>query len=162
MTRTASMADIDVAVVLSLAQTIAIIAALLLTLYFSRKQLEGFRIDLETRVLSDVDEKFHRIGEIFIEKPELVHTIYKTPEALGPDLPFTYYALFFCAHIFHMRQRGIMGTNEWTGWLQWMKNAFRYGTLANTWREAEMESWFDPDFQRFVREQLLPASAPAG
>lgn len=44
----------------------AIIAALLVTLYFARRQIQALGVDLETRVLNDLDEKFHRIGEIFI------------------------------------------------------------------------------------------------
>jgi hypothetical protein len=158
------MVDFGLSELLPLVQTIAIIAALLVTLYFSRRQIHALEADLETRVLNDLDEKFHRIGEIFLERPELVRSIYNTPGTIPIEVPLTYYVLFFCAHIFHMRQRRILRDNDWAGWLAWMKNAFRYGTLGRTWAEARMESWFDPEFREFVSRELLvlpAAEAPA-
>ncbi|MCI4339902.1 MAG: hypothetical protein L3K06_00950 [Thermoplasmata archaeon] len=149
------MVDIGFSDLLSLAQTCAIIAALLVTLYFSRRQVQAFAMDLETRVLNDLDEKFHRIGDILIERPELLPTIYKTETALGKEVPFSYYVMFFCAHIHHMRERGILRDNEWTGWFQWMRNAFRYGDLGRAWKETEMGQWFDPSFRTFVERELL-------
>ncbi len=119
--------------------------------------MQALTADLETRVLSDIGDQFHSIGQLFIERPELIATIYRTPTKPGPEQPFTYYVLFFCAHIFHSRQRGIPADNEWTGWLQWMRNAFQYGTLASTWKEIHMESWFDPAFAGF-RPHGTPAS----
>jgi hypothetical protein len=42
---------------LSIAQTIGIIGTLLLTLYFSKREVRGISVDIETKVLSDLDEK---------------------------------------------------------------------------------------------------------
>ena len=50
-------ANLDFSDSLSLAQTIAIIATLLMTLYFSRRQLNSLTLDIETRVLNDLDGK---------------------------------------------------------------------------------------------------------
>ncbi len=50
---------------LSLVQTIAIIATLATTLYFSQRQIRSMAIRLETRVLNDLDEKIHRLVEIY-------------------------------------------------------------------------------------------------
>ena len=150
---------------LTLAQTIAIISALLVTLYFSRRQAQAFAVDLETRVLNDIDEKFHRIGEIFVESPELVRTIYRTDTVPGPEIPFSYYLVFFCSHIFHMRERKILGDNEWAGWLSWMRNAFQFGTIGEYWKTGNVGAWIDPAFRKFVEEQLLggtPIAWPEG
>lgn len=154
-----TMSDLSLGDALTLVQTFAIIAALMITLYFSRRQVQAFATDLETRVLNDIDEKFHRIGEIFLERPELVRSIYQSPETVSVDTGFAYYLMAFCAHIYHMRERGILADNEWVGWLQWMKNAFRYGTIGHTWKATQMESWFDPAFQRFVDQVLLGEAA---
>ncbi|MCI4331332.1 MAG: hypothetical protein L3K19_05740 [Thermoplasmata archaeon] len=158
------MSDLGFADLLTVVQTIAIISALLVTLYFSRRQMQAFTVDLETRVLNDLDEKFHRIGEIFIERPELVQSIYRTSEKVGPEVPFAYYVLFFCSHIFHMRQRGILRDNEWAGWLQWMRNVFQLGSLGRSWRETGMGAWVDPEFRGFVERELLApqGGTPAG
>ena len=47
---------------LSLAQTIGIVGTMVLTLYFSKKQIQSLSIDQQTRVLNDLDEKFHNIS----------------------------------------------------------------------------------------------------
>jgi hypothetical protein len=153
------MSDLGLSDLLSLTQTLAIIGALLLTLYFSRRQLEALKVDLETRVLNDLDEKFHRLGEIFIEKPELIRIIYNLPDAPSAELPTAYYVLFFCSHIFHMRQRGILSDNEWVGWKQWIRNAFRFGSLGKYWHEAEMAAWVDPAFKEFVDREIRETPA---
>ena len=64
------MASLDFSDTLSLAQTIAIIATLLMTLYFSRRQLKSLSLDMETRVLNDLDEKLHNMGSMFSRKSE--------------------------------------------------------------------------------------------
>ena len=152
------MVSIDLDDVLTLAQTVAIIAALLVTLYFSQRQVRASSVDLETRVLNDVDDKFHHIAQMFIERPELIRLVYtRSPtDAQNPSTPVTYYIMFFCAHIFHMRQRRVLADNEWAGWHAWMENAFRYGSLGDQWRRQEMAQWFDPEFRAFVDRELLP------
>jgi hypothetical protein len=42
---------------LSLAQTIGIVGTMVLTLYFSKRQIQGLSIDVETKVLNDLGEK---------------------------------------------------------------------------------------------------------
>lgn len=157
------MAAIDLGEVLTLVQTIAIIGALLATLYFSQRQVRAVAVDLESRVLNDLDEKFHSLTDIFVARPEMIRVIYDSPTAPGPEVPVSYYTMSFCAHIFRMRQRGILGDNEWAGWLEWMRNAFRWGTIGRYWTQGEMGQWFDPAFRRFVDAELLPvAKAGAG
>jgi hypothetical protein len=154
------MSSLDFSDLLSLAQTVAIIGALLITLYFSRRQIATMEVDLETRVLNDLDEKFHRMGEMFIERPQLVSTIYTSRATLGPEVPFAYYVMAFCAHIFHMRERHILQDNEWAGWLAWMQNAFRHGNVGRYWKDGDMGTWFDPAFRDFVDQQLLGQGNP--
>jgi hypothetical protein len=43
-----------------------------MTLYFSMRQMKGFALDLETRVLNDLDEKAHDLVELFIGNPQWV------------------------------------------------------------------------------------------
>jgi hypothetical protein len=54
---------------LSLAQTIGIVGTMILTLYFSKKQIQSLAIDQQTRVLNDLDEKFLRMAELAMEDP---------------------------------------------------------------------------------------------
>ena len=43
--------------ILQIAQTIGIVGTLLITLIYSNKQIKGLSVDIETKVLSDLDEK---------------------------------------------------------------------------------------------------------
>ena len=54
---------------LTLAQTAGIVASLILTLYFARRQSQTMTLDVESRVLNDLDEKRYRISELLIEQP---------------------------------------------------------------------------------------------
>jgi hypothetical protein len=144
---------------LTVVQTAGIIVALAITLYFSRRQARAFAVDLETRVSTDIDQKFSRIVDIFLARPELFRSIYQSGEGFTTDVALAYSLCGFCAHIYHMRQRGVLAENEWSGWLQWMKNAVRFGTIGTSWKEAGLESWFDPAFSRFVNEVLIDGIA---
>ncbi|HKW05775.1 MAG TPA: hypothetical protein VJN71_10785, partial [Nitrososphaerales archaeon] len=111
------------------------------------------------RVMNDLDEKLHRLIEIFIGNPQLIRTVWDDPSRVSPDLATSYYVQFIAAHVYHMRQRKILSDNEWMGWFEWMKNSFRYGKVAKLWKEAEMGSWFDPSFREFVNKELIPQAS---
>ena len=49
--------DIGISDVLSITQTIGIIGTLLIALYFSRREIRELSVDIEAKVLSDLDEK---------------------------------------------------------------------------------------------------------
>ena len=151
------MVDLGFPELLTLVQTIAIIAAIIIAVYFSRLQIQALKTDTEARVVNDLDEKLHRMGEIFMEKPEFVRILNDDAAVsnFGAEVAFAFYVMFFCSHAYHMRQRGILTDNDWAGWLQWTKNAFRSGRLGKYWKEAEMQAWVDPDFREFVNREVL-------
>src|SRR5690242_18378249 len=62
---------------LSIAQTFGIVGTMVLTLIFSRSQLQSLSIHDQTRVLNDLDEKVRKMAEIIIEKPSMQKVIYK-------------------------------------------------------------------------------------
>jgi hypothetical protein len=154
------MVDIGFPELLTLVQTIAIILAIVIAVYFSRLQIQALRTDTEARVVNDLDEKLHRMGEIFMEKPEFVRVLNDDQAVgnFGAEVAFAFYVMFFCAHAYHMRQRGILTDNDWAGWLQWTKNAYQSGRLGRYWKEAEMQAWVDPAFRDFVNREILPGS----
>ena len=55
-----------------MAEALGIIATLLVVLYFSRKQMQSLSVDIETKVLSDLDEKMHGLTQMAVERPELI------------------------------------------------------------------------------------------
>ena len=73
------------------------------------------------------------------------------------EMAFSFYVLWMCSHAFAMRQRKVLDDNEWAGWLQWMRNCFRRGTIVETWKQVEPGGRFNPAFQNFINREIVPA-----
>ncbi len=141
---------------LSLAQSIGIVGTMVLTLYFSKRQIQALSSDTETRVLNDLDEKFHNMGMLLMEDPSMGRVVENINKYTNQkEIAFSFYVLWTRAHAYAMRQRKVLDDNEWTGWLQWMKNCFRKGTLG--WKQIESDQWFNPAFQNFVNTEIVGA-----
>jgi hypothetical protein len=152
------MAELGLAEYFGMGEALGIIATLFVILYFSRKQMQSLSVDVQTKVLNDLDEKVRKMAEIIIEKPSMQKVIYKL-EKPSDELAFAYYILFICSHAYAMRQRKVLNDHEWTGWLQWMKNCFKYGTIGEQWKQIQTERWLNPDFENFVNEEIMPKTS---
>ena len=137
-------------------EAIGIIATMFVVLYFSRKQMQALSVDIETKVLSDLDLRLREIIHMMIDRPELIKVVSKVESDWSSDVAYSYHILFTFAHVLHMRERNVLSDNEWTGWLRWMKSAFDQGMIKDIWKnKIEMEKWFDPAFQQFVDKELI-------
>lgn len=47
---------------ISLVEAFGVIATLFVIFFFSRKELRNLSVDIETKVLNDLDEKIHEMG----------------------------------------------------------------------------------------------------
>ena len=65
------MVELGFGEVLSLAQTIGIVGTMVLTLIFSKRQIQSLSIDQQSRVLNDLDKKIHKTIELMMERPSL-------------------------------------------------------------------------------------------
>ena len=150
------MAELSVSDLIGIGQTIALISTLFVIFYFSRKGVKAVLVDIETKVLNDLDEKIHEMADMLVHRPELVKVLNKNASSISTELVFAYYVLYACAHAFHMRQRKVLSDNEWTGWLRWMKSAFEGGTIGEYWvKNIQPEKWFDPAFQDFINNEII-------
>jgi hypothetical protein len=70
--RMAELALVDYFV---MGEAIGIVATLFVLFYFSRKQMQKLSIDIETKVLSDLDEKIHGLTQMAVEKPALIKIV---------------------------------------------------------------------------------------
>ena len=153
------MVEIGLEQYFGMGEAIGIIATMFVVLYFSRKQMEALSVDIETKVLSDLDLRLREITRMMIDRPELIKVVSKVESDWSSDVAYSYQILFSFAHVFHMRQRNVLSDNEWTGWLRWMRSAFDQGMIKDIWKsKIEMEKWFDPAFQEFVDKELIPIS----
>ena len=151
------MVEVGIAEYFGMAEALGIIGTLFVVLYFSRKQMQSLSVDVQTKVLNDLDEKVRKMAEIIVEKPSMQKVIYKL-ENPSDELAFAYYILFICSHAYAMRQRKVLNDHDWTGWLQWMRNCFKYGTIGEQWKQIQSERWFNPDFENFINKEV--ASKP--
>jgi hypothetical protein len=151
------MAALGFADALSLAQTAGIIGTMLMTLYFSKKQIQGIKVDVETRVLNDLDEKRYRISELLLDNPEFIGVVADPASGSKPENVIAYMVAMVSAHAYHMRERKIISDNEWLGWLQWIRSDFAQGTLRRDWTELKLGQWFDPRFRDFIDNEIIPS-----
>src|SRR5947208_1889158 len=142
----------------SLTQSIGIVGTMILTLFFSKRQIRALSSDQETRVLNDLDEKFHNMAMLAMEDPSIIQVMdTRTHVQAYPnkrEVAFAFYILWMCAHAYAMRQRRVLDDNEWAGWLQWMRNCFSKGTINEIWKQIEPDKWFNPAFQKFINTEI--------
>ena len=157
------MVEVGIAEYFGIGEALGIIGTMFVVLYFSRKHMQSLSADIQTKVLNDLDEKVRKMAEIIIEKPSMQKVIYKL-ENPSEELAFAYYILFICSHAYAMRERKVLNVDDWTGWLQWMRNCFKYGTIGEHWKLIQSERWLNPDFKKFKDKEIIlkPGSRPAG
>jgi len=139
---------------LSLAQTVGIVGTMVLTLYFSKKQVRSLSIDTQTRGLNDLGEKFLKIVESAAEDKS-IQGVLDNEVKYSREEAYSFYILWICSHAYSMRKRNVLDDNEWVGWLQWMRHIFRRGTIKQWWKQLEPDKWFNPDFQNFLNTEVL-------
>ena len=146
--------NIEISDVLSITQTIGIIGTLLLAVYFSRRQIKDLSVDTETKVLSDLDEKMHRLEEHLLERPELARVI-NNVQSLSPEGVYSFDVLNVFSHAHDMRERKVLNDNEWHGWVEWMRTCFRLGTIKENWKRIQESKWYDPAFEDFINKEVV-------
>jgi len=139
---------------LSLAQTVGIVGTMVLTLYFSKKQIQSLSIDTQTRGLNDLGDKFLKIVERAAEDTS-IQGVMDNEVKYSREGAYSFYILWICSHAYAMRKRNVLDDNEWMGWVQWMRHIFRRGTIKETWKQIERGKWFNPDFQNFLDTEVV-------
>ncbi|MDW0250035.1 MAG: hypothetical protein QN702_10480, partial [Nitrososphaeraceae archaeon] len=62
------MVEIGLAEYFGMGEAIGIIVTMFVLLYFSRKQMEALSVDIETKILSDLDLRIREITRMMIER----------------------------------------------------------------------------------------------
>jgi hypothetical protein len=132
------MAELGIVEYFGMGEALGIIPTLFVVLYFSRKQMQSLSVDIETKVLSDLNEKIHELTRMAIEKPELIRIVSNVESDLTEEVAYTYHLLHTFAHVFHMHQRKVVSDNEWTGWIRMMRSCFEQGKVREYW-ESDLE-----------------------
>src|ERR671931_2051106 len=140
------MAELGLLDYFVMGEAVGIVATFVVAFYFSRKQMQKLSIDIETKVLSDLDEKIHDLTHMAVEKPQLIRIVSNVNESeLTEEIAFTYHLLHTFAHAYHLHQRKVVSDNEWTEWLRMIRSCFEQGKVREYWEsDLELERWFDP------------------
>ena len=142
-------------------EAVGIVATLLVSFFYSRKQMQKLSTDIETKVLSDLDDKSNELTRLAIEKPQLIKIVSNVDSDLTEEIAFTYHLLHTFAHVYHMYQRKVVSDNEWTGWLRRMRTCFEQGKIREYWEsDLELEKWFDPAFEDFINNEIVRKTNP--
>ena len=142
-------------------EAVGIVATFVAAFYYSRKQMQKLSVDIETKVLSDLDEKITDLTRLTIEKPQLMTIVSNVESHQSEEIAFTYHLLQTFAHVYHMHQRKVVSDNEWTGWLRRMRTCFEQGKIREFWEGGlELEKWFDPAFEDFINKEIVRKMSP--
>ena len=156
-----SMAELVLVYYFVMGEAIGIVATLLVSFYYSRKQMQKLSTDIETKVLSDLDDKSNELTRLAIGKPQLMKIFSNNDSDLTEEFAFTYHVLYTFAHAYHMYQRKVVSNNEWTGWLRRMRNCFEQGKIREYCEsDLELEKWFDPAFEDFINNEIVRKTSP--
>src|SRR5690348_12655952 len=137
-------------------EAVGIVATLFVSFFYSRKQMQKLSVDIETKVLSDLDEKMNDLTHMAVERPQLIRIVSNVESDLSEEIAYTYHLLHTFAHAYHMYQRGVVSDNEWTGWLRRMRTCFEQGKIKEYWEsDLELEKWFDPAFEDFINNEIV-------
>lgn len=146
------MAEFGFSDILSLAQTIGIVGALVVAIYFSKREINHLYREFQTQVISELTEKLHHVGEIIIEHPNLAKLINKDDP---PEYVFAIYILSVYHQAYNMHKRKIVSDEIWLGWTQMMKSSFREGIIGEYWKKISSESRFSSDFRHFINNSII-------
>jgi hypothetical protein len=142
-------------------EAVGIVATFVAAFYYSRKQMQKLSVDIETKVLSDLDEKMNDLTHMAVERPQLIRIVSNVESDLTEEIAYTYHLLHTFAHAYHMYQRGVVSDNEWTGWLRRMRTCFEQGKIREYWEsDLELEKWFDPAFEEFINNEIVQKIRP--
>jgi hypothetical protein len=149
------MAELSLEGLFGIGEAIGIIATLFVILYFSRKQMKSLSVDIQTKVLDDLGEKYLKLVERVMEDQSM-QRVFDKETNFSKEGAYSFYTLWICSHAYAMHKRDVLDDNEWAGWLQWMKHIFRKGSIIETWKQIESDKWFNPDFETFINKEVAP------
>ena len=120
-------------------EAVGIVSTFIATLYYSRKQMQKVSMDIESKILNDLDDKMHNLSELSIARPELAEIFNREAGSQSPKDACAMYALNVFSYSFRMHKRKILRENEWNGWLRTIRTAFKEGTIEDYWKDSELE-----------------------
>ena len=71
------MVEVSIAEYFDIGEALGIIGTMFTVLYSSRKQMQRLTVEIETKVLNDLDERTQTLTQMTVNRPELVKILNK-------------------------------------------------------------------------------------
>ena len=97
-------------------EAIGIVATFVVSLYYSRNQMQKLSTDIESKILNDLDDKMHHLSELAVARPNLAEIFDRNAGSQSPKVACAMYALNVFPYAFRMHPRRILRKNELNGW----------------------------------------------
>jgi hypothetical protein len=102
------MVEVGIAEYFGIGEALGIIGTMFIVLYFSRKQMQRLTVDIETKVLNDLDEKMQTLTQMTVDRPELVKILNKDESDWTPrDRICLSYFVYLCTCVSYVAKKGI-------------------------------------------------------
>jgi hypothetical protein len=69
-------------------EAIGIVGAFFVGFYYPRKQMQKLSIDIESKILNDLEDKLYRLSEMTVSDPELAEIMDKDAKKRGSKVAF--------------------------------------------------------------------------
>jgi hypothetical protein len=69
------MAELGLVDYFVMGEAVGIVATFVMAFYYSTKRMQKLSVNIETKVLSDLDEKMHGLTQMAVEKPQLIRIV---------------------------------------------------------------------------------------
>ena len=83
------MSELGLVEYFSMAEALGIIATMLIVLYFSKKQTQALSVDIETKVLNDLNKKCKDLFR-WLLRPELIKVLSNVQSDWSAEIGYTY------------------------------------------------------------------------
>ena len=138
-------------------QTFALLVALfalLVSIFFNRKQLKIFNDQLRLNFFSDYTKRYQ---EIVLNFPEDINRPVFDYEKLSVEVrnkTLRYMRVYFdlCSEELHLWKNGNIESDTWENWQEGIEFAFSKKAFRDAWKIIRLDTKYYPDFSKWVTE----------
>jgi hypothetical protein len=69
--------------------------------------MQRLTVDIETKVLNDLDERVQTLTKMTVDRPELVNILNKNESDWTPDIAYVYHIMYTFAHVSYAPKKSI-------------------------------------------------------
>ena len=106
------MAEIGIVDYFVMDEKVGIVVTLLVGFYYSKKQMQKLSVDIESRILNDLEDKLHGVAEMALAQPKLSEILDRDSTKWGAKVAFAMNICRYMHMLFHVNRRKVLRDNE--------------------------------------------------